>query len=127
MNTLSKQAKKCKSFSLGFFLFKYFLSVILKKRRAKNMRKSDYLETINKKTGVSKKDIDSVVDLFLDLIVKEITDTGKSSITNIGTFKRIKTKSFTYFSPNDGSTINTKGITKISFTSSKDLLKKITK
>lgn len=91
------------------------------------MRKSDYLETINKKTGISKKDIDTIVDLYLDLIVEEINDTGKSSITNIGTFKRIKTKPFTYFSPNDGSTLTTKGITKISFTSSKDLLKNITK
>lgn len=91
------------------------------------MRKSDYLETINKITGISKKDIDTVVDLYLDLIVEEISLTGKSSITNIGTFKRIKTKPFTYFSPNDGRTLTTEGITKISFTSSKDLLKKITK
>ena len=100
----------------------YFLSVILEKRGALLMRKADYLETINKETNVSKKDIDAVVDLFLELIVEEIKETGKSSITNIGTFKRIKTKPFTYFSPNDGSTITT-----ISFTSSKDLLKKIIK
>lgn len=91
------------------------------------MRKSDYLETINKKTGISKKDIDTVVDLYLDLLVEKISETGKSSITNVGTFKRIKTKPYTYFSPNDGSTLTTEGITKISFTSSKELLKKISK
>lgn len=89
------------------------------------MNKEIYLQKIKEKTGVSKKDIELVIDEFLEEIKANLIGNKKASITNFGTFSLKTTKPYSYFSPIDGSKMTTAGINKVYFSSSKELLKKI--
>jgi len=89
------------------------------------MKKEEYLSLISQKTKLTKKDIDLVITEYLELVKEQLKANGKVSITNFGTFKKNVTKPFSYFSPIDGSSLETEGIVKISFSSSKQLLEKM--
>ncbi len=91
------------------------------------MDKKVYLQKIKEKTGVSKKDIEFVIDEFIEEIKMNLIENKKASITNFGTFSLKTTKPYSYFSPIDGSKMTTAGINKIYFSSSKELLKKISR
>ncbi|MDD3106757.1 MAG: HU family DNA-binding protein [Bacilli bacterium] len=91
------------------------------------MKKDIYLQAIKDKTGFAKKDIDLIIDTYFELLKEQLNESQTASITNFGTFHIKTTKPYTYFSPVDGSTLSTKGIQKIYFTSSKALLKHITR
>lgn len=89
------------------------------------MNKEEYLDTIKEQTGLPKKEIDMVIDLYLDLIVRELIQNQKTHIANFGTFHIGITRPHSFFSPVDGRTIHTPGIRKVYFTSSKTLLARI--
>jgi DNA-binding protein HU-beta len=91
------------------------------------MNKEVYLQKIKEKTGVSKKDIELVIEEFLEEIKENLIENQKASITNFGTFSLRTTKPYSYFSPIDGSKMTTSGINKIYFSSSRELLKKISR
>lgn len=91
------------------------------------MNKEEYLEIIKKKTGITKKDIESVINEFLELLKTKLSTENKVNITNFGTFSVKVTKPFTLFSPLDGRKIKTSGIKKIFFSSSKELLNRISR
>lgn len=71
------------------------------------------------------RDVNQIIEKFINIIVSEIQVKEKVNITNFGTFKKTKSKAFEYFSPIDGSKVKTEGIFRISFSSSKELLKKV--
>jgi nucleoid DNA-binding protein len=87
------------------------------------MKKEIYLEKIKERTGVPKKTCDLILKEFLFILKEELAQTGKANIVNFGTFAVKKTKPHSFFSPVDGRTIKTTGITKVYFSSSKELLK----
>lgn len=89
------------------------------------MRKEIYLEQIKNETGINKKDIDSVINAYFELLKEKLITEGKASITNFGTFNIKQTRPHIIFSPVDGKQIPTKGIKKVFFTTSKDLLRRL--
>lgn len=91
------------------------------------MKKVVYLQAIKEQTGISKKDIDQVIDSFFSLLTENLKNNHQATITNFGTFTLKPTKPYSYFSPVDGSTITTTGINKIYFSSSKALLKQVSR
>lgn len=91
------------------------------------MVKDNYLNVIKDRTGINKKDIDLVINEYFEILKSQLATNQKVTITNFGSFNVKTTKPHEFFSPVDGHKIKTKGITKIYFTSSKDLLNKVTR
>lgn len=91
------------------------------------MVKDNYLNIIKERTGINKKDIDLVINEYFEILKSQLEQNQKVSITNFGSFTVKITKPHEFFSPVDGRKIKTRGITKIYFTSSKDLLNKVTR
>ena len=91
------------------------------------MKKQEYVEKIRKKLNLTKKNVADVTDAFVEELISSLIEQESVSITNFGTFKKNKTKPYGYFSHVDGSKMYTKGITKISFSMSKDLNNRINK
>ncbi|MGD9604528.1 MAG: HU family DNA-binding protein [Bacilli bacterium] len=91
------------------------------------MKKAVYLQAIKDQTGFPKKEIEQVIACYFSLLIENLKNNKKASITNFGTFNVKPTKPFSYFSPVDGSTLTTPGINKIYFSSSKALLKDISR
>jgi nucleoid DNA-binding protein len=89
------------------------------------MKKEEYLEQIQTSTGLTKKDIDLVLKTYWELLRNKLVSEKKVNIVNFGTFTVKTTKPHIIFSPVDGRSIKTKGINKIFFSSSKNLLAKI--
>lgn len=89
------------------------------------MKKSEYVTKISTDLKMTKTDVEKVTNAFIKELINSLAKKDTVSITNLGTFTKITTKAFTYFSPVDGKKITTDGITKISFSSSKNLLKKL--
>lgn len=91
------------------------------------MEKKEYLKLINEKYGYSMKEIDEIVDEYLNILSDKISTSNKVSITNLGTFQKTLIKPKVMFSPIDGSTLDTKSYYRLTFTCSKQLLQKIKK
>ncbi|HHZ11696.1 MAG TPA: hypothetical protein GYA05_03165 [Acholeplasmataceae bacterium] len=89
------------------------------------MEKKIFLEKIKAKTGIPKVHCEKVVNEFLSVLKEELACRGKMNISGFGTFSVKKTKPHSFFSPVDGRTIKTQGITKIYFSASKQLLKQL--
>lgn len=89
------------------------------------MNKEEYLEQIKTQTGLAKKDIEAVIETFLEILKQKLVKEQKASITNFGTFRVVTTKPYEFFSPVDGRKMKTKGISKVFFTSSKELKNRI--
>lgn len=91
------------------------------------MKKQEYVTKISQKLNLTKKNVAEVTDAFIEELSLSLINQESVSITNLGTFKKSKTKPYAYFSPVDGSNMYTEGITKISFSMSKDLNSKVNK
>lgn len=89
------------------------------------MDKKLYLEKIKEKTGITKMHCERVLREFFSLLKEELARQGRANIHGFGTFTVKKTKPHSFFSPVDGRTIKTQGITKIYFSASKQLLKQV--
>lgn len=90
------------------------------------MKKKFYLEEIKAKTGIPKVVSEQVIEEFFKILKNELKAKGKVNLHKFGTFTARKTKPHSFFSPVDGKTIKTKGIIKVYFSSSKDLLNMLT-
>lgn len=86
------------------------------------MNKDEYVQKIKDKTGISKKEIEMIIDCFLDEVKTNLLEHEKVNLTNFGTFTVKTTKPHEFFSPVDGKKIKTTGIKKVYFSSSKALL-----
>lgn len=89
------------------------------------MEKKEYLKIINNKYGYSMKEIDEIIDEYLNILSNKIVESDKVSITNLGTFQKTLIKPKVMFSPVDGSTLDTKSYYRLTFTCSKQLLNKL--
>ncbi|HEY8395213.1 MAG TPA: HU family DNA-binding protein [Bacilli bacterium] len=89
------------------------------------MGKKVYLDKIKAKTGIPKVECEQVLKEFFFILKEELAAKGRVNIHRFGTFTVKKTKPHAFFSPVDGKTIKTKGITKVYFSSSKELLKQL--
>jgi DNA-binding protein HU-beta len=54
------------------------------------MNKTDLIATVSNKTGISKKDVGTMVNEILSTITNELTNGGKVSFINFGTFSTTK-------------------------------------
>ena len=91
------------------------------------MEKKEYLKIISEKHGYSMKEVDEIIDEYLNILADKITSNDKVSITNLGTFQKTLIKPKVMFSPVDGSTLETKSYYRITFTCSKQLINKLKK
>lgn len=89
------------------------------------MEKKEYLKLISNKYGYSMKEVDEIIDEYLDILSDKIVANDKVSITNLGTFQKTLIKPKVIFSPIDGSTLETKSYYRLTFTCSKQLLNKL--
>lgn len=91
------------------------------------MEKKEYLKLISNKYGYSMKEVDEIIDEYLDILADKIVNNDKVSITNLGTFQKTLIKPKVIFSPIDGSTLEAKSYYRLTFTCSKQLLNKLKK
>lgn len=91
------------------------------------MKKNVYIPKIAKELNLTNKCVEAVTDAFVNELMSTLLESSKASITNFGTFRVCKTKPYAYFSPIDGSKMETTGITRVSFSMSKSFQKEINK
>ncbi|HKM30124.1 MAG TPA: HU family DNA-binding protein [Bacilli bacterium] len=91
------------------------------------MKKSEYVTKISQKLNLTKKNVAEVTDAFVEELILSLINKESVSITNLGTFNKTTSKPYSYFSPVDGKKMYTEGITRISFSMSKDLNNKVSK
>ncbi|MCK9537486.1 MAG: HU family DNA-binding protein [Bacilli bacterium] len=84
------------------------------------MIKEQYLEKIKNETGMTKRDIDKVINCFVDLMKKNLVEKTKINLANFGTFSISRFNPKQIFSPEDGRTIKTSNIYKVYFRQSKE-------
>ncbi|MDD4388856.1 MAG: HU family DNA-binding protein [Bacilli bacterium] len=84
------------------------------------MIKEQYLEKIKNETGMTKRDIDKVINCFVDLMKKNLVEKTKINLANFGTFLISRFNPKQIFSPEDGRTIKTSNIYKVYFRQSKE-------
>lgn len=87
------------------------------------MNKNDIVNNISLKYGKSKKDINIIIDAFLDQITQALQNDEKITLTNFGIFTKRITKPIDIYSPYDGKLIKNVRQTRISFRSSPNLIK----
>lgn len=67
------------------------------------MNKMQLMETLASKTGLSKKDIDRVLDAFVNLVTEKIKSGEKVAVTGFGTFNVTNRKARTGVNPQNPS------------------------
>ncbi len=67
------------------------------------MNKMQLTETLASKTGLSKKDIDRVLDAFVNLVTEKIKSGEKVAVTGFGTFNVTNRKARTGVNPQNPS------------------------
>ena len=89
------------------------------------MKKEEYVSEISEKLNLPKKEVNDVVDSYLELLSKKIVENDQVVITNLGSFQKTLIKPKAIYSPIDGSTLNAKSYYRITFTCSKQLIEKL--
>jgi DNA-binding protein HU-beta len=79
------------------------------------MTKSQILGELANKTGLSKKDVNSVMDAMLALAYKEVKKSGEFVINGIGKLVKVKRKARTGRNPATGATIQIPAKTVVKF------------
>lgn len=89
------------------------------------MKKEEYVNEISQKLNLPKKEVNDVIDAYLDSLSQKIVKNDQVVITNFGTFQKSLIKPKAIYSPIDGSTLSAKSYYRISFTCSKQLIEKL--
>ena len=89
------------------------------------VKKEEYVNEISEKLNLPKKEVNDVVDSYLELLTKKIVEKDQVVITNFGSFQKTLIKPKAIYSPIDGSTLNAKSYYRITFTCSKQLIEKL--
>jgi DNA-binding protein HU-beta len=89
------------------------------------MRKIDLVRTIAKQAGCLQKDANLLVDSFLSIIIRELSEGSKVILTGFGTFSVMETKSKMGRNPQTGERIRIPESKKIKFSAGNALKKKI--
>ena len=91
------------------------------------MKKEQYLESISKKTGITKANCEKVIDCYIEELKKSISEKDHVNITNFGVFNKTLIKPKVMFSPADGSTLKVNEYYRIGFTCSKIFIEELKK
>ena len=70
--------------------------------KEKAMVKEEYLEQIKNETGLTKRDIEKVINCFIALMKKNLAAKGKINLANFGTFTVARFAPKRLYSPHDG-------------------------
>ena len=89
------------------------------------VKKEEYVSRISEKLNLPKKEVNDVIDSYLDILSEKIVSNDQVIITNFGSFQKTLIKPKAIYSPIDGSTLNAKSYYRISFTCSKQLIEKL--
>ena len=89
------------------------------------MKKEEYVNNISQKLNISKKEVNDVIDEYLNILSDKIVEKDQVVITNLGSFQKTLIKPKSIYSPIDGSTLNAKSYYRITFTCSKQLIEKL--
>ena len=85
------------------------------------MNKSELVAAIAKETGVTKKDIESVIKALTATITKEVKHGGKVQIPDLGSFKSAKREARTVRNPRTGESMKSPACKVAKFTVAKAL------
>lgn len=88
--------------------------------KEKAMVKEEYLEQIKNETGLTKRDIEKVINCFIALMKKNLAAKGKINLANFGTFTVARFAPKRLYSPHDGRKLPGSGIYKVHFKQSKE-------
>lgn len=88
---------------------------------AKNMNKDMLVHAIVEKTDLSKKDIESVIESFVDVVTAELRNGNKVTITGFGTFRVSKRAAREGINPQTKAKIKIPAMTVPKFTAGKTL------
>ena len=69
------------------------------------MKKTDLIEVIKEKTGLSKKDAEKALNATIDTIIKAVAEGEKIQLTGFGTFEQRQRNARTGVDPRTGNTI----------------------
>ena len=89
------------------------------------VKKEEYVSEISEKLNLPKKEVNDVIDSYLDLLSDSIVKKDQVVITNFGSFQKTLIKPKAIYSPIDGSTLDAKSYYRITFTCSKQLIEKL--
>ena len=89
------------------------------------MNKAELVDAISGKTGLSKKDIASVIDAMQDSITNTLVKGNKVSLVGFGTFQVSKRKARTGLNPRTRATIQIPACTVPKFVAGKGLKEKV--
>ena len=89
------------------------------------VKKEEYVSRISEKLNLPKKEVNDVIDSYLDILSEKIVSSDQVIITNFGSFQKTVIKPKAIYSPIDGSTLNAKSYYRISFTCSKQLIEQL--
>lgn len=88
---------------------------------AKNVNKDMLVHAIVEKTDLSKKDIESVIESFVDVVTAELRSGNKVTITGFGTFRVSKRAAREGINPQTKAKIKIPAMTVPKFTAGKTL------
>lgn len=89
------------------------------------MNKSDLVNIISVKTSKTKKDVNQIIDLFLEEIMNALGNDEKIVLTNFGTFEKSITKPIDIYSPFDGKLLKKVSQSRVKFKISNHFKNKI--
>jgi len=89
------------------------------------LNKSEIIELISIRTGVAKKKVDQIINIFVDKITDEVQKGNDVEIRGFGTFYRVTQEKRRIKSPIAGKTIDVPAKNKINFKASKNTEKEI--
>ena len=70
------------------------------------MNKAQLVAFVANKTGLTKKDVSSVLDAIVEAIVGEVANGGSVTLTNFGTFLSVHRKASVKRNPKTGAPVN---------------------
>lgn len=85
------------------------------------MYKKDLIRGVSTKTGISMKDVNEVVNVFLDEINENLKNSGKVILTGFGSFQVVQTKERSGRNPQTGAPMQIPAKNKIKFVAGKEL------
>jgi len=91
------------------------------------MNKKEIVIKVSKKLDKSQKDVNQIIDCFLDEISHCLYHDEKVLLTRFGMFEKVQTKPYNIFNPQDGSIIKCQKQYRIRFRSSDKLKELINK
>jgi DNA-binding protein HU-beta len=89
------------------------------------LNKSDIIELVSIRTGVAKKKVELIINLFIDKITDEVHKGNDVELRGFGTFYQITQEKRKIKSPIAGKTIDVPAKNKIGFKASKNTNKEI--